>query len=333
MIYPKEEVVYENMNTSFTNFGELLSDLKQNSFTGSVQISFWEYEGNLFIDNGNVVNAVEEIEGERATGKKAVKRLLDKTKEKGGSISVYALKENMVTVLSSVVQSELLFGDLSTEFTSIQGLINKLRKEDQTGYVEVVIGDDSKKGFIYFLSGEIINCLLTNGGQEVSGLNILPRIMDAASSQGATFNVYKAAIEESFAEGEEIRISNQFPQLLEIWGIVIQAVETEVDELLEEGEFLKVLKEVMIDHAEEYPFLDPFAAKFHYYQGEIEYHGNPEKRLSQGVGICLRDTIERLEKENPEKAIHDHAFQGLIEVKEEHMGVITNLGIGDHIPG
>jgi hypothetical protein len=333
MIYPKVEVVYENMNTSFTNFGELISDLSANDFTGSVKVGFWEYEGNLFIDNGNVVNAVEEINGERVTGKTAVKRLMEKAKEKGGSISVYTLTEEMVTVLSSVVQSELLYKDLTTDFTSIEGLITKLRKEDQTGYMEVDIGGGSRKAYIYFLSGEINDCLLTSGGDEISGVNMLHRIIEASSSQGATFNVYRAAIEESFAEGEEIRISDQFPQILEVWGELLRAVESVIDDRLEEGEFLKNLKDVMIAQPEEYPFLDPFAAKFQYQEGEITYRGEPEKRISEGLGVCLMDTIDRLDTENPNKDLRSVAIQQLFEAKEERISAITNLGIGDHIPG
>ncbi len=333
MIYPTEEVIYENMNTSFTNFGELLSDLSANNFTGSVKVSFWEYEGNLFIDNGNVVNAVEVIDGERATGKDAVNRLKERAKEKGGSISVYTLTEEMVTVLSSVVQSELLYKDLTTEFTSIDGLINKLRNEDQTGYMEVSIGGGSRKAYIYFLSGEIINCLLKTGGEEISGVNMLHRIMDASSSQGAVFNVYRAAIEESFAEGEEIRISDQFPQILEVWGDIIGAVESVMDDNLEEGHFLNTLKEVMIDHADEYPFLDPFAAKFLYQEGEITYRGEPEKRLSEGVGVCLRETIQHLDSEHPGIGLETIVMDHLAEVKEERLTAVKELGISDHLPG
>ena len=75
MIFPKQDVIYQNLNTSFTNFGELLVDLKENSFTGVVQVSYWEYEGNLLLDSGNIVNAVEEVDGKIISGQDAVKRV------------------------------------------------------------------------------------------------------------------------------------------------------------------------------------------------------------------------------------------------------------------
>lgn len=333
MIYPKGEAVYENMNTSFTNFGELLSDLRSNNFTGSVHVSFWEYEGNIFLDNGNIMNAVEEIEGSKVTGREAVERISEKAKEKGGSISVYALSEEMVTLLGSVVQSELIYQDLSTDFTSVDGLINKLRRESHTGFVEVDIENDPKDGYIYFLSGEIIDCYMAKNGDELTGIKILSRIVDAAARQGANFNVYQAAIEDSFAEEEEIRVSHQFPEMLETWGLILGTVESVVSEAVGEKQFLNILKETMIDHANDYPFLDPFAARFRYEEGEIDFRGEPEKRLSQGVGVCLEDTIDRLDAENPGQDLKVRIYQRLGQVSEEQANRINKLGLTPHIPG
>lgn len=333
MIYPKGDAVYENLNTSFTNFDELLTDLKSNSFTGSLEVSFWEYEGNIFLDNGNVVNAVEEIDGSRSTGKTAVEHVRKKAGDKGGSISVYRLKEDMVTLLASVVQSEIIYQDLSTDFTSAEGLINKLRNEGHTGFVEISIGDGSQKSFIFFLSGEIIESLISSGGNELSGSGVLRRIIDAASTQGAVFNVYRSAIEESFAEGEEIRLSSQFPQILDVWGQILGAAEKVVKETIDDTTFLNVFKETLIDHADEYPYLDPFAAKFKYEDGEVTYDGDPEKGLSRGLGMCLRETMDRLAEAYPDKQLAARMQTQIRDVKEDLAETIVNVGIEEDIPG
>ena len=89
MIFPKRDPVYQNLNTSFTNFGELLVDLKENSFTGVVEVSFWEYEGVLLLDGGNIINAVQEINGNVITGQEAVKFVTAKAREKDAlSVSI-----------------------------------------------------------------------------------------------------------------------------------------------------------------------------------------------------------------------------------------------------
>ena len=146
MIFPKREAVYQNLNTSFTNFGELLVDLKENSFTGVVQISYWEYEGVLLLDSGNIINAVQEINDKVITGQEAVRFVTNKAKEKDGAISVYRQKGEMITMLASVAKSEVLYENLSAEFTSLEALISKLQSEDHTGYIEVIFEGQDQKG-------------------------------------------------------------------------------------------------------------------------------------------------------------------------------------------
>jgi len=294
MIIPKQDAVYQNLNTSFTNFGELLVDLKENSFTGCVQVSFWEYEGVLLLDNGNIINAVEEINENVISGQGAVKRVTAKAKEKNGAISVYSLKGDMVTMLASVVKSEVLFENLSTEFTSLEALINKLQTDDHTGYIEVNFQGGQQEGHIFLLAGRVIETLLSNRGEEISGTNVLPRVIDYASSIGATFNVYKAAVEEALSESEVILVSFDLPQLLEVWGEIIGAVESASDDLLGDGIFLNTFKETLIAKANEYPFLDPFAAKFSYQGGKVVFTGEVKKNFSQGVGDGLSGTLHIL---------------------------------------
>ena len=60
MILPKGEAVYENLRTSFVDLNSFLLSLKEDDFTGYVQLSFWDYEGILFLEAGEIVNATEE---------------------------------------------------------------------------------------------------------------------------------------------------------------------------------------------------------------------------------------------------------------------------------
>jgi len=294
MIFPKRDSVYQNLNTSFTNFGELLVELKENSFTGVVQVSYWEYEGILLLDNGNIINAVEEIDEKVVTGQSAVKSVTDKAREKDGAISVFSQKGEMITMLASVAKSEIIYENLSTEFTSLEALITKLQSEDHTGYIEVSITGDDQKGFIFLLAGRVIEALLSVRGDEVSGSTVITRILELTASTGAVFSVYKAAVEDALSESEMIKVSFNLPQLLEAWGSVIQAVESAVDSNLGEEEFLNTFKDTCIDKADEYPYLDPFAAKFQYKDGTVTFTGEVKKKFSQAIGECLWTTIEVL---------------------------------------
>jgi hypothetical protein len=294
MIFPKRDSVYQNLNTSFTNFGELLVDLKENSFTGVCQVSFWEYDGVLLLDNGTIVNAVEEINGKKVSGQDAVKRVITKAKEKDGTISVFAIKGEMITMLASVVKSEVIFENLSSDFTSLEALITKLQSEDHTGYIEVSFQGDQQTGIIFLLAGRVVETILSTREEEVSGANVLPRVIDFASSTGAAFSVYKAAIEDALSESEDIMVSFDLPQLLEVWGAIIGAVESASDGLLGEGIFLNTFKDTLVTKADEYPFLDPFAAKFSYKDGKVDFSGEVQKNFSQGIGDGLNETVSTL---------------------------------------
>lgn len=322
MIFPKAQALYESLNTSFTNIGELLLNLQANSVTGYVQISFWEYEGILFLDNGSIINAIEETKGRRKTGQDAVSNVTAQAKTRDGSINVYGLSGEMVTMLSSVVESEVVHKDLSTDYTSLDKLITKLQDEGHTGYIEVVLKNERGSGIIFLQVGEPIESILSNGGEVVSGTEILSRIVQTASTLGATFNVYKATLEEAFIEGTEIMAGFDLPQLLEVWGEIINTVEGVTDGLSGAGHFLNTFKDTQIEKADEYPFLNPFDNEFKYKDGQVAFYGESVTNLSRGLGECLGAAVGKLAAESPEANLSDQIRTELAPIKEKHAEII-----------
>jgi hypothetical protein len=334
MKFPKKDPVYQNLNTSFTNFGELLVDLKENSFTGVVQVSFWEYEGILLLDNGDITNAIEEINGDFITGQVAVKKVIGKAKEKDGSVSVFAQIGEMITMLATVAKSEIIYQDLSTEFTRLDALINKLKTEDHTGYITITFGENQQVGYIYLLEGSVIDSMITARGGEISGPSVLNQILGLSATTPATFNVYKATIEDALSESETIKVSYNLPHLLEVWSAVISAVESAVDNQFGEEEFLNTFKDTLIANADDYPFLDPFAAKFQYQAGEVSFTGEVTKNFSQAIGKSIWETVEIL----AERAAldGDDLFrtirEALASVKENYQDKIDRFNLPGIMP-
>ncbi len=197
-------------------------------------------------------------------------------------------------MLASVVKSVPVFENLSTEFTSLEALITKLQKEDHTGYIVVNFEGNQQTGYIFLLAGRVIETLLTARGEEISGTKVLTRILEITAAGSATFSVYKAAVEDALSESETIKVSYDLPQLLEVWGAVINAVETAADGLLGAGEFLNTFKDTLCVKADDYPFLDPFAAKFQYKDGLVIFSGEVRKNFSQAVGETLWEAVETL---------------------------------------
>lgn len=332
MILPKGQTVYENLNTSFTSFGELLLDLKRNSLTGFVQVSFWEYEGVLFLDSGTIVNGVEEARGRKTTGQGAVNNITRKVQEKDGTISVYGLSAEMVTMLASMTRSEVVYKDLSTDFTSLEQLVAKLQSEGHTGYVEVAMKDGKGVGIIFLQDGDAIESILSINGNAISGAQVLRRVVESASALGAAFNVYKAAVEEAFDESAEIMARFELPQLLEVWQEIIATVERTADGLFSEGHFLNTFKDTLIERVEDYPFLDPFAAEFGYKDGQIAFRGESVTNLSQALGECLSATIGKLDAEVSDVDFSARIRTGLAAVKETHAAAIEKFALETTMP-
>ena len=173
-------------------------------------------------------------------------------------------------------------------------MITKLQKEDHTGYVEVTFSTANQKGYIFLLAGRVIEALLILRGEETSGAAVPNRILEMTKTSGAVFSVYRSAVEEALSESEMIKVSFNLPQLLEVWGAVIQAVEKTADNMLGDEEFLNTFKDTLIEKADDYPFLDPFAAKFQYKAGQVTFSGEISKNFSQSIAECLWATVETL---------------------------------------
>ncbi len=334
MIFPKGQTLYENLNTSFTNFSQLLLDLKGHGFTGYISVSFWEYEGILLFDSGEIVNAIEETGRARTTGQEAMDGIGGKVKEKDGMISVYGLSPDVVTMLTSVVRSEVVHRNLTTDFTSLDQLIAKLQSEGHTGYIEVAMRDDKGAGIIFLQDGVTIESILSTNGNAVSGAQVVPRIIQAASSLGAAFNVYRASVAEAFDESAAVMAGLELPELLEVWQEILASVEKTIDGRSGEGHFLKTFKDILIERADDYPFLDPFAAEFGYKDGQISFHGSSMKNFSQALGECLTLAISWLAAEAETAGVDLTAAirTELAGVKEQHAEAIGKFALVPTMP-
>src|SRR5579871_182148 len=103
VIFPKEGTVYENLNTSFTIFPELIADLLSQRLTGYVQLRHPAYEGTVFLDRGVVLNAVARPGDRAITGVEALRNIEERAAERGGGINVCTLAPGTATMLAAIV--------------------------------------------------------------------------------------------------------------------------------------------------------------------------------------------------------------------------------------
>jgi hypothetical protein len=289
MILPKYQPVHENLNTSYTNFDQLLNDLRANQFTGYVTLSGWKYDGTLFIDSGNLVNVVEETEGKRRMGMGALDGLRMRSRDKDGAISVYRLDGDLVALLAGSIRRSALYEQLSTDLTTFDRLITKLQKESLTGHVEVQLQDKSS-GMIFLEKGANIASFFSANGATVVGDAAVEKLADA-SNNGATFNVYRSDPLASFQQ-DFVKL-----ELVQSWQALLALLETAVDQATSPGTFTTEFKRGCLENLQEYPFLDPFAGGFEFKNGQIHFEGGANNvQFTSGMASVLKSASLRFDE-------------------------------------
>lgn len=220
MHVPRGRPIHENLSTSYVNLAALLAELQISEFTGYVSMNFWNYEGYVFLDNGQLVNAYERAEMMIKRGREAVDSILSRSQARGGAISFFHHPETVIRALAGIINGEVVYRELASEFTHLERLVDKLKKtQDVIWYVEVLLDREAGAGVIYIIDGKAeavvsiresaeSNLLRTTTGAE--GLTVL---VAQVNSVGGVFNVYRDAGTTSAPSSPVAGYHQSVPQL------------------------------------------------------------------------------------------------------------------------
>jgi hypothetical protein len=333
MMFPKDRTLYANLNTSFTSFEALMSDLQERKLTGYVEVTAPGYTGTLLLTEGEVVNAQELAADKRIVGPAAHRGVTERATGKDGTINVYSAFPDVVLLLHRLMDSRPLYRDLTSAFTSLDRLISKLRSDGLTGYVEVHVGEGAAAGIIYLAGGEPVESVFSTGQEMINGQDALNGIVQAVNTAGGTFNVFVEAGQQAVAG-----VPPQAPaqegyraELMAFWEEVISGAESVVDGISKPGRFLLAFKEVLVSRAVTYPFLDPFAAEFSYAGGHITFDHPLPDDFSKALSDCLSDTVSKLAFQLKRADLENKVRTRLGGLSEKHAAVIDRFGLRDDI--
>ncbi len=333
MIFPKGQAVYENLNTAYTQFDAMLADLQSNHFTGYIKITGWQYEGILLLDTGGIVNALDEIKGERRSGTAAADAIVSKAREKDSTISVYRLSDEMAQLLSGLFNGQAIYRDLESDFTSLDKLMAKLQAEKHTGYIEVRGKTGPDAAIIFLRDGRMVTSLWSKDGTVLSGAEALPQILQTTATSSALFNVYRADPAGASLKGTSLSDSISRQEVLAFWQAVLKAMETTVDQQMGPETFATGLKRVFVAQAEKYSFLDPFAAEFEYSSGELKFEGQASlAELNQGLCASLVQTLRELAATPDHKDLLAKLRPVADQIKSKHGRLLAQVGLTSEMP-
>lgn len=205
MIVPRGKPVHEHLSTSYVNVAALLADLQVNEFTGYVCVEFWGYTGYVFLSRGRVVNAYEATENGVQREREALEGLLSRAQARNGKVGFFQHPEEVIQAITGVITGETVHRDLSSDFTNLEKLVEKLVRSGGVWYIEVLFEPEQGGGIIYILDNRaeaVVSVPSDVAGQYETALGAegLQLIYDRVA-RGAVFNVYRgtAAPEASMA--------------------------------------------------------------------------------------------------------------------------------------
>ena len=356
-MFPRGEVRHQNLLTAYTDVSALLSALKSEGFSGILEIEFPEKRGSIFIDSGEILNAEIKERGdeERMIGQEAIQAFLTLSSQKNGALNVYRLLPEHVALVTSHLQYEVLFKELSTDFTRLDRFLLKLKEDKHDGFIEVLTKEKKALGVLFIEEGEPVEMFtLPDAGPSIFGRKSIPVFLEDVSKQGgAILNVYKSLskvvkrekpIPESkpVLEGKPVLQSKPvleskpsaggregLKEVIPILQETISNAERLVDGASRDGTFTGTFKKCLIEKAETFSFLDPFAGEFEYQDGVIHFSGEVgEKEFTKGILECLHTTLILLEKELPKNKMLSLKLAAEIKSSLElHSDTLRRLGL------
>jgi hypothetical protein len=335
MIIPKGEVRHQNLLTTYTDFPALLSSLELEGFSGIIEIDFPDNKGAVFIDSGKVINAETKTgDGSKRTiGPEALQYLLSLSKQKEGVLNIYRLLPEQVAIVASNLQHEILFKDLSTDFTRLDRLLLKLKEDKHSGFIEILTKEHQAVGVLFLQEGEPAEMFTTPAsGSSVFGRKSILPFVENAIKEGAIFNVYRSKgkkVQKKVTSGEGAEHHEDEKELILILQEILSKAERLVDGLSQKGRFLSAFKKSLLEKVDAYPSLDPFSGEFNYEDGSIQLSGEVLREdVINGIGQCLRDALSEVEKELPKNKMLSLKWKAELESSfEAHREAMSRLGV------
>src|SRR5256886_4701577 len=141
MHVPKGKPVHENLKTSYVNTPALLADLQITGFTGYLQLSLPYASGYVFLNDGLILNAIDEGAERSRRGAEAIDSLLLRASSPDGLIYVYTHAGWVIEAIAGRIDGEAIYQRLESEFTDLKRLTDKLSREGESRcYIEAELG-------------------------------------------------------------------------------------------------------------------------------------------------------------------------------------------------
>ncbi len=244
MLLPKGRPIHQDLGTAYVKLDHLIKDLAGEGFSGYLELETPQFSGIIFFEQGKISGAYSDPPSENP-----LMTLMEEA-SKEGTLNVYALPTEVVYILSTAIGGEKIFKDLPMEIINLDGLLSYLARENFTGTVKVEAEDSLV--MILLFEGEPLELICEGEEGVVQGEEVWTRLERFKQSPHAVLSLFKSVERERKVEFDPQGIRNSIKSFFQLY---VPAVE----KLLGQGKFGRLFREVSLELADSYPFMDPFA--------------------------------------------------------------------------
>ena len=312
VIAPKEKPVVENLNSYYLNIERLLEHYQGEVGAGGIFFRSSAAQGVIFFDHEDIINGYIQEREEEIVGEEAIERLMDEASGHNYLVAIYHIPPEDVYFWSSMLSAEIVYDDLSTEFTDLQGLLRKLTAEKLTGFVNVTIGDGNEQGLVFISNGEIVGGSYSWAESQTGSVkDNIDKLVEKTKESGGLFQVSRIPLadkERSPADASGAAPSSGLVKMLEEFMGIFESLYT--SQKAKAADFNSVLRKKFVEKAEQYAFLDPFAAEFEYAGRKIHFTGEAgDEELAMAVITSIRELAQEESREKQFK-LHLGSWSG-----------------------
>lgn len=291
--------IHENLDTSFVNVSALVRYLRRRQFDGQVRVELSGYEADIILSEANGLRAREhdQLTGRTAEGEEALQRILIRSREPGGIISVYQkIAENEIADQKKAPQKavEAVHRARQTDAASIENSAKAPPIQNIKPTIAMQFSAPVSKA----------RKSLPQKSSDESQPPPKPKI----SLPDFPFELSNRV--ENKAKNANLS-PNDWQTLLNLTNELLAAV----DQILAEAnlDFPAAFEKARAEIAPDYPFLNPTAEIFEYANGKISMRGQVSANLfTASIIESLRRILQKLDANPKFAAVYRQTAQKLL---------------------
>lgn len=298
VVIPRHRPEMANLNSFYVDIQRLMEHFRGALEAGCIHFRSADARAAVYFEMDEILSAVYSAGEKEIHGAKGIDAILAAADSAHFTIDIYRLDPDEIHLWAGMNGAVPLYENLSSAFTDPAALIRKMSSEKLTGYIAVDIESRNEEGLLFFNNGQIIAGSFSWRVRRVSQPAAAKELfIQRVKTSGGVFHVGSAAQQES-SQTPEPPGSGTAPDpsvLKTLEELLIILEQTVSMEKRISTPFMTLLKKKLVQKAERYEFLDPFAAEFGYENRKIVFTGDAgEKELARGIVETVLDLAREL---------------------------------------